>query len=221
VTIVKICGIKTLSDARAAIEAGVDYLGFNFYPPSPRYIKLSVCSKISTVIKAAYPQIMLVGVFVNEPLANIRNVLQTCSLDLAQLHGDEPPERIAQLAPRAFKAFRGAFGDTDAYIRSEAPACLVDAAIKGAYGGTGLTANWTTAARLARQFPIFLAGGLNPDNVAEAVSRVRPWGVDVASGVESAPGVKDEDKMRDFVRAVHSINASELHRVSIPIQMEK
>jgi len=201
-TIIKICGIKTLKDALAAIEAGADYLGFNFYPKSVRFIEKSACAEIVSVLKREHPQIKLVGVFVNSSVEEIKDILQTCSLDLAQLHGDETPELFAQLAPRAFRAFRGIPASIAGYERSQAPAMLIDAAVQGVYGGSGVTADWTAAAKLAQQYPLLLAGGLTPENVAEAVRSVKPWGVDVASGVESAPGKKDAAKMAAFVKAV-------------------
>jgi phosphoribosylanthranilate isomerase len=208
-TAVKICGIKTLADARAAVEAGADTLGFNFYPRSARFIEPEACARIAAALRAEHPSIRLVGVFVNATAYEIRATLSGCELDLAQLHGDEPAEMLAQLAPLAFKAFRGVPDHLQEYLqRSEAPACLVDAAVTGAYGGSGVPADWQAAERIARRTPIFLAGGLNPGNVAEAVLQVRPWGVDVASGVESAPGVKDAGKMRAFVQAVREIEAS-------------
>ena len=208
-TIVKICGIKTLPDALAAIEAGADYLGFNFYPKSVRFIEKSACAEITSVLKREHPQIKLVGVFVNSPVEEIKDILQTCHLDLAQLHGDETPEIFAQLAPHAFRAFRGIPESNAGYERDEAPFMLIDAAVKGVYGGSGVTADWTAAAELAKKYPLLLAGGLTPENVADAVRQVQPWGVDVASGVESAPGEKDAGKMKAFVRAILDIRDSE------------
>ncbi len=201
-TIIKICGIKTLIDALAAIDAGVDFLGFNFYPKSTRFIEKEICAEITSVLKREYPQIKLVGVFVNSAVGEVKNILETCSLDLAQLHGDETPEMFAQLVPRVFKAFRGIPSDITGYERNESPALLVDAAVKGVYGGSGVTADWLAAAELAKRYPLLLAGGLTPENVADAVRQVRPWGVDVASGVESAAGEKDVSKMKAFVQAV-------------------
>ena len=201
-TIIKICGIRTLPDALAAIEAGADYLGFNFYPKSVRFIEKSACAEITSVLKREHPQVKLVGVFVNSSVEEIKDILQTCRLDLAQLHGDETPEIFAQLTPHAFRAFRGIPESNVGYERSGEPAMLIDAAVKGVYGGSGVTADWTAATELAKQYPLLLAGGLTPENVAEAVRRVRPWGVDVASGVESAPGRKDPVKMKAFVQAV-------------------
>ncbi len=208
-TIVKICGIKTLKDALAAIESGADYLGFNFYPKSVRFIEKSACAEITSTLKREYPQVKLVGVFVNSSVEEIKNILQTCHLDLAQLHGDETPETFAQLAPHAFRAFRGIPESNAGYERNEAPAMLIDAAVKGVYGGSGVTADWTAAAELAKKYPLLLAGGLTPENVADAVRQVQPWGVDVASGVESAPGGKDAGKMKAFVRAILDIRDSE------------
>jgi len=205
-TKIKICGIKTLQDALVSIDVGADYLGFNFYPKSPRFVEKETCAQISAVLKREYPNAKLVGVFVNSPLEEMKNMLNSCSLDLAQLHGDESPETFSKLAPRAFKAFRGIpDGEMKLYLRSEAPSFLVDATVSGSYGGTGIVADWSAAAKLAIHYPLFLAGGLRPENVAEAVRRVNPWGVDVASGVESRPGEKDARMIKDFVQAVHSV----------------
>ena len=201
-TKIKICGIKTLPDALAAINSGADYLGFNFYPKSVRFIEKSACAEITSVLKREHPQVKLVGVFVNSSVDEIKDILQTCSLDLAQLHGDETPEIFAQLAPHAFRAFRGIPESNAGYERDEAPTMLIDAAVKGVYGGSGVTADWTAAAEFAKKYPLLLAGGLTPENVADAVRQVQPWGVDVASGVESAPGEKDAGKMSAFVKAV-------------------
>jgi phosphoribosylanthranilate isomerase len=214
-TKIKICGIKTIDDALAAIEAGADYLGFNFYAKSPRYIEKNVCAEITSVLKKEHLHIKLVGVFVNSSVEEVHDILNTCSLDLAQLHGDETPEIVASFNGRAFKAIRLS---TDSVTDSQtvtdfvelrqgaAPVLLVDASVKGLYGGSGVTADWDGAAELAKKHPLLLAGGLTPENIAEAVSRVKPWGVDAASGVESAPGKKDPSKMKAFVRAVREEN---------------
>ncbi|MCE9644721.1 MAG: phosphoribosylanthranilate isomerase [Chloroflexi bacterium] len=204
-TIIKICGIKTLKDAFAAIDAGADYLGFNFYPGSVRFIEKETCAEITSILKKEHPQIKLVGVFVNSSVDEVKDILEACSLDLAQLHGDETYEIFAQLEPNVFRAFRGIPSDVIGYERSEAPAFLVDAAVKGVYGGSGVTANWSAATELAKKYPLLLAGGLTPENVADAVRQVKPWGVDVASGVESAPGEKDAIKMSAFVKAVREV----------------
>jgi phosphoribosylanthranilate isomerase len=201
-TKIKICGIKTVTDALAAIEAGADYLGFNFYPKSVRFVERQACMEITSVLKKEYPHIKLVGVFVNSSVEEINDILRTGSLDLAQLHGDETLEIVMSFNGKAFKAFRGIPESIDGFARDESPAFLVDSSVKGIYGGSGVTADWDGAAELAKKYPLLLAGGLTPENVAEAVRRVKPWGVDVASGVESAPGEKDPSRMKAFVQAV-------------------
>ncbi|HSB01424.1 MAG TPA: phosphoribosylanthranilate isomerase [Anaerolineales bacterium] len=202
-TKIKICGIKTISDALAAMQAGADLLGFNFYPKSPRCIDVGTCRDIMSVMRR-YGHLMYVGVFVNASAAEIRATMETCGLNLAQLHGDESLETLQALCGKAFKAFRGIPQNSYGFAREEAPALLVDASVKGAYGGTGIAADWKGAAELAKHYPILLAGGLMPENVVQAVRQVRPWGVDVASGVESLPGLKDAHKMKAFVKAVRS-----------------
>ena len=202
-TKIKICGIKTVTDALVAMDAGADLIGFNFYPKSPRYVDVGMCRNIMSVLRR-YGRATCVGVFVNTSVAEILAMMDTLGLNLAQLHGDETPEMLNQLDGKAFKAFRGIPESVDGFARSESPAFLVDASVKGLYGGSGVTADWSGAAELAKKYPLLLAGGLTPENVAEAVGRVKPWGVDVASGVESAPGEKDARKMKAFVRAVRA-----------------
>ena len=204
-TKIKICGIKTVNDALAAMEVGANLIGFNFYPKSPRYIDVGICRDIMSVMRK-YGHVTYVGVFVNVSVEEVRATIDTCGLSLAQLHGDETVEMFSALDRKAFKAFRGVPADINGFARSESPALLVDAAVKGVYGGSGVTADWNGAADLAKKYPLLLAGGLTPENVAEAVCQVRPWGVDVASGVESAPGEKDPSKMKAFVRAVQTEN---------------
>jgi phosphoribosylanthranilate isomerase len=202
-TKIKICGIKTVNDALAAMEAGADLIGFNFYPKSPRFIDVGTCRDIMAVMRK-YGQITYVGVFVNASAEAIRATMETCGLNLAQLHGDESSQMVRSLYGRAFKAFRGVPDNVNGFAREEAPALLVDASSPGVYGGSGVTADWKGAAELAKNYPLLLAGGLTPQTVAEAVRRVQPWGVDVASGVESVPGVKDAVKMKTFVKMVRS-----------------
>jgi phosphoribosylanthranilate isomerase len=201
-TKIKICGINSLADARAAIEAGADYLGFNFYPKSVRFIERKICAEITSILRTENSRIKLVGVFVNSPVEEVKEILDTCSLDLAQLHGDESPQVFALLAPRAFRAFRGIPESTAGYERKRAPALLVDADVNGFFGGSGVVADWSSAGKLAKEYPLLLAGGLTPENVGEAIRTVKPWGVDVASGVELAPGKKDAQKIEAFVQAV-------------------
>ena len=204
-TKIKICGIKTVKDALAAMEAGADLIGFNFYPKSPRYIDVGICRDIMSVMRR-HGHVTYVGVFVNASVEEIYATIETCGLGLAQLHGDETPEMLNALNGKAFKAFRGvADVETDKrMIVSGEPAFLVDAAVKGFYGGSGVTADWSAAAELAKKYPLLLAGGLTPENVADAVRQVKPWGVDVASGVESEPGKKDASKIKVFVQAVRN-----------------
>jgi len=202
-TKIKICGIKTVKDALAAMEAGADLIGFNFYPKSPRYIDVGICRDIMSVMRK-HGHVTYVGVFVNASVEEVYATMETCGLSLAQLHGDETPEMLNALNGKAFKAFRGIPSDITGYERNDAPALLVDAVVKGVYGGSGVTADWSAAAELAKKYPLLLAGGLTPENVADAVRQVKPWGVDVASGVESEPGKKDANKMKAFVQAVRN-----------------
>ena len=205
-TIVKICGIRTLDDALAAADAGADMLGFNFHPPSPRYLPPAPCAALVGRLAAARRSLpRLVGVFVNDAPGDVRRILDECGLDYAQLSGDERAADLEQLAARAFKAIRPrsvaeAQSMAKSYATAARPALLLDASNTGLYGGSGALADWSLARTLAAAVPLMLAGGLTADNVAAAVAAVRPWGVDVASGVESAPGVKDTAKMTEFVR---------------------
>lgn len=199
---VKICGLTTIDDALAALDAGADYLGFNFYPKSPRYLTPDACAAIVAAVRRRSTAVRLVGIFVNEAPARVAALLAQAGLDLAQLHGDESPEDVRALGGRAFKAFRG-LGDRQAEFAAAGPgtpAFLVDAYSATLYGGTGRTADWPAARPLAAQYPLLLAGGLTPDNVAAAIAQAQPWGVDVASGVESAPGRKDVTKVTAFVQ---------------------
>ena len=214
---VKICGITTIDDALRAVEAGADLLGYNFYPPSPRYISPQTCTRIMSRLEShLLPSektgfaVQTVGVFVNALPGEIRTILDDCGLDVAQLSGDEPPEYLQALQERAFKALRlhklQALEEALRKYpeRSQPPGWLVDAYRPGQFGGTGHTADWSLAESLARRASILLAGGLTPDNVQAALQQVNPWGVDVASGVESSPGCKDARKMSAFVSAVRS-----------------
>jgi indole-3-glycerol phosphate synthase/phosphoribosylanthranilate isomerase len=203
---VKICGITTQQDALNAVDAGADMLGFNFYPRSKRYITPQACWRIVSALTQYASRTTLVGVFVNATWSEIEAIADDCHLDLVQLSGDEPPEFLRTLGLRALKGIRPTSleeAQTDAarFARSASPALLVDAYRPGEYGGTGHTGDWELARALAERHPILLAGGLNPDNVAAAVTQVQPWGVDVASGVESSPGKKDAAKMAAFVQA--------------------
>ena len=206
---VKICGLTNLEDTLVAIEAGVDMIGFNFYPKSPRYLSPAVCAGLVEELRERGIVTVTVGVFVNSPVETVADILEKCDLQLAQLHGDEPPTYLEVLGDFAYKAIRPkTVTEAREALRQyagqgvPAPALLLDAHKVGHYGGTGQRGDWGLAAELARTEPILLAGGLTPDNVSEALSQVRPWGVDVASGVERAPGSKDHQKIEAFLRAV-------------------
>ena len=210
---VKICGITNFEDAQAAIEAGADLLGFNFYSKSPRYVSPEVARSIVEHIRSRNRVQTLVGVFVNSNLDEVQSILQTVKLDLAQLHGDESLEFLEQLKGYGFKALRPV-SVKEAVVNavkyaprgSQAPALLIDAYRKDQYGGTGQVGDWSIATRLAERYSILLAGGLTPENVAVAIRQVKPWGVDTASGVEVAPRRKDAAKMRAFVQMAKSAN---------------
>lgn len=212
---VKICGITNMEDARVAVAAGADLLGFILYPKSPRYVTPAQIATIIAAVRAASPAgetgPRFVGVFVNATAEEIHAIMAQTGLDLAQLHGDEPVGMVDELAPRAYKALRPADAaqaqeDAARFARVGAPNLLVDAYDPAEYGGTGKKADWHVAATLAARYPgLLLAGGLTPENVAAAVAMVQPWGVDVASGVEAAPGRKDHAKVRGFVAAAKGI----------------
>ncbi|RUM88595.1 MAG: phosphoribosylanthranilate isomerase [Thermodesulfatator sp.] len=200
-TRVKICGITRLEDARLAVSLGAQALGFIFYRRSPRYISPEAAREI---VKQLPPLITTVGVFVNESPEVIREMVERVGLDLVQLHGDEPPDLARTFFPRVIKALRLAseedLSSIDLY-RGCVRAVLVEPRVKGLYGGTGQTLSWELAYKATQKgLPVILAGGLAPENVSEAVRRVRPYAVDVNSGVERAPGKKDPERMRALFR---------------------
>jgi len=203
-TKVKICGITNLADAQAVVDAGADALGFIFYDKSPRYITIQQASEIS---KQLNPFIMRVGVFVNAPEDFILSAMGKCQLSMLQFHGDEPPPFCTEFGLMSMKAFRVRdAGTLKEFPKFQTDAYLLDTYSSSTLGGTGKTFNWDLAIEAQKLGkPIFLSGGLTPDNVAEAVRRVRPFGVDVSSGVESVPGKKDHAKIKAFVEAVRSI----------------
>jgi phosphoribosylanthranilate isomerase len=206
---IKVCGITNVEDALDTIEAGADMLGFNFFPDSLRFIDRAVCRKICSILAEIAPHVIRIGVFVNVPTSEVKDILQGCNLHLAQFSGDEPMAELLAMEGQAFKAVRpSASFDIDAYLAvrgNESPVCLADSAVVGQFGGTGKTADWNWAASLARRASILLAGGLRPENVAEAIRQVQPWGVDVASGVEIIPGRKDPLRVRQFIRNARSV----------------
>jgi len=198
---VKICGITTVADGLAAAEAGADLVGLMLYEKSPRYITVEAARDIARQLP---PFVLKVGVFVNPSENQVLRSIGECGLNLLQFHGDEPPEFCVQFGVMSVKAFRV----RDANSLEALPGYTTDAWLLDAYspdqpGGTGVTFNWDLAID-AKRFgkPIFLAGGLTPENVGEGVRKVRPFGVDVSSGVEASPGRKDPVKVRAFVQAV-------------------
>ena len=204
---VKICGVTTFADALMCAEAGADFIGLNFYPKSPRYLLREAACEIVNGLHDLTRRPILVGVFVNESAATMKAVLDECRLDLAQLSGDEPDEVLQAMGERGFKATR----QTNACLPiTNNQLLLFDAHAAGQFGGTGKTADWGAAAQLASQCRLLLAGGLTPENVGDAIRRVQPWGVDVASGVESAPGVKDPMKVKVFIHKAKHAPASTL-----------
>ncbi len=205
----KICGITNLEDALLAADMGAHALGFIFYPKSPRKVEVDAAREI---ISQLPPFILTVGVFVDEEPQTVRDVATRAGLDWLQLHGKESPEYCRSLGRRVIKAFRIQDEKSLASLaafRGAAQAFLLDTYKKGLVGGTGETFNWNLA-RQARQYgPIILAGGLTPENVAQAITIAQPQAVDVASGVEAAPGRKNPEKLRAFCAAVKGMEIGE------------
>jgi phosphoribosylanthranilate isomerase len=200
---VKICGITNLPDAQVAVGAGADALGFNFYEKSPRYVPPATAAEIS---RSLPPFTLRVGVFVNPAEELVRRAVGECGLNLLQFHGDEPPEFCTQFGLMSMKAFRvrdaGSLKELPKY---QTDAWLLDAYASDTFGGTGEKFNWSLAVEAQKSGrPVFLAGGLTPENVAEAIRQVQPFGVDVSSGVESSPGRKDHGKVRSFIKSAKS-----------------
>jgi phosphoribosylanthranilate isomerase len=195
---VKICGITSVEDAQAAVEAGADALGFVFYPPSPRYVTPEQAGQI---IRGLPPFVTTVGLFVDVPLDMVNGIAARCGLDRVQLHGREAPEFCRQVKQPVIKAFRIKDAESLAPLSHySVSAYLLDAYVEGALpGGTGASFSWELAARAKPHGPVILAGGLTPQNVDVAIAQIRPYGVDVSSGVERAPGIKDHQKVREFI----------------------
>jgi phosphoribosylanthranilate isomerase len=198
--IVKICGITNLPDALAAVEAGANALGFVFWERSPRSVDVATAAAIVRELPA---HIVKVGVFVDAPVEQVSTAARACSLNLLQFHGNESPADCLRFGVMSMKAFRVRDAESLGEVRSFATdAWLLDAYAPGQPGGTGACFNWALAQEVSRWGrPIFLAGGLTPENVAEAVRQVEPYGVDVSSGVEVSPGRKDHSRLVAFVRA--------------------
>jgi phosphoribosylanthranilate isomerase len=198
---VKICGMTRLSDALHAVEHGANALGFVFWPQSPRYISPD---RAATIIAALPAGVSTVGVFVNESVDGIKGVASETGISIIQLHGDEPPTYADALDWPVLPATTVEEIEQASAAWPKGTIFLVDAVDPVRRGGTGRTVDWQQAASAARARRIVLAGGLTPDNVADAVVMVRPFGVDVSSGVENAPGVKNEDKVARFLASARS-----------------
>lgn len=198
---IKVCGITRRADAEAAVAAGCDAIGLNFFPRSPRYIAPEAAAEVA----ADLGPVLKVGVFVNEPAARVAEIARIAGLDIVQLHGDE----TAADFPAGLAVWKGvrvdAAFDLVAWADCPAQALLLDGPAALLYGGAGHTFDWSVARESGRA--IILAGGLGADNVAEAIERARPWGVDACSRLESEPGIKDHEKMKAFIQAARGASA--------------
>lgn len=202
---IKICGMTNLEDALLAAELGADALGFIFYPKSPRAIRPEAAREI---IRQLPPFVLTVGVFVDEEQARVREIVAYAGLDWLQLHGAESPGYCRAVGRRVIKGFRVKGEESLALLASyhgAVQAFLLDTYRPGTPGGTGETFDWELARRAKEHGPIILAGGLTPDNVAQAIRQAQPAAVDVASGVEAAPGKKDPNKLKAFLEAVKRV----------------
>lgn len=197
---VKICGVKTLEDALFCCDAGADAIGFNFSEESKTRNRYVDPEEAQRIVEALPPFVMTVGVCVNEAPERVCEYLEF--LDAVQFHGEESPETCSAVGRRAIKAFRaGPDFDPRIMLNYAVSAYLLDASVPGARGGTGQKADWNAAkAAVALGRPVILAGGLTPENVGDAVAQVGPYAVDTASGVEDAPGRKNHERIRDFIR---------------------
>jgi phosphoribosylanthranilate isomerase len=211
-TRIKICGIKDKAHAMAAVEAGADFIGLVF-APSKRQVTPTQALEIASAVKESSGSTRVVGVFVNAPVSQVNEIADFCALDWVQLSGDESWEYCREIVEPVIKAIRiGQQSPAELYaelsagsklLSSQRFITLLDSQVEGEYGGTGESFNWNIARQVAREFPVIIAGGLDPENVAGLIEVVRPWGVDVSSGVESN-GLKDDSKIRAFVKAVRS-----------------
>jgi phosphoribosylanthranilate isomerase len=219
---VKICGITNWSDARAAVEAGADFLGFNFYHESSRYIAPAAARRIVQRLPAG---VASVGVFVNESEPEMLAIAQRVGLDYVQLHGDETPEVVSRMRRsfRVIKAIRvrDSFRVAQLTNFERASSILLDGFDAHLRGGSGKSFNWKLAKSAGRKRQIFLAGGLTPENAAEAVSAARPFAIDVCSGVESRPGKKDAARMRALVAAVRPMSTTRPATTKRPVSLAR
>jgi phosphoribosylanthranilate isomerase len=217
VTEVKICGITNSKDALATAECGAVALGFIFYPPSPRYVKPEDAKKI---INSLPDKLVRIGVFVNEKPEEIKRVIEYCSLDMIQLHGDESPEYCNQFpAATIIKAFElNNDDDVSRALNYNVAAILIDSRHAGLYGGTGKTSNWELARCIKDKKPLILSGGLNRGNIATAMKTIAPAALDINSGVEASPGIKDHKKLTQIFEI---IRAADTTPVNSPLIFKK
>jgi phosphoribosylanthranilate isomerase len=204
-TFIKICGITSVEDARAAVTAGADALGFNFYKPSPRYIAPHAAREIVAQLPDS---ILSVGVFVNEDSPqHVMNIAREAGITALQLHGDESPDFCRQLDAQVIKTFAVSDDfDPNVMAQYEVDAIMLDTKHNKLRGGTGRVFDWSIARAVSKVFPkLYLAGGLGPENVAEAIEMVHPFAVDACSGLEERPGLKNHERVRAFVAAVRSV----------------
>ncbi len=197
---IKVCGTTNLKDALFAVDSGADAIGFIFYKKSPRYI---LQKEAKDIVAKLPPFVETVGVFVNETSDKVNRIAEQCKLTAIQLHGDESPAFCRRIKRRVIKAFR--VKDTNSFkgmADYDVSGFLLDSHNDDAKGGTGKIFDWNLALRAKKQGPIILAGGLNPYNVFTAIHRVKPYGVDVCSGVEISPGIKDSVKIDEFIKSV-------------------
>jgi len=206
-TEIKICGMTRLADALVAVKCGADALGFIFYPRSPRYLPPE---KAKELIQRLPPEVTRVGVFVNEAVETVKEIQALCGLDLIQLHGDETPDYCRQFPSVLLIRAVSPRSEEELPLLEEYPcrAILLDRREGALYGGTGQISNWELGVRIRKRFPLILSGGLNPGNIGEAMKAVSPHAVDICSGVESAPGIKDPEKIRAVIGEVRRISVA-------------
>lgn len=219
----KICGVTNVDDAIMVASSGADAIGLNFFSAGKRFIKPAMAKIVADAVHETHPEVVIVGVFVNEPAEAILEIVKMVRLMTVQIHGDETPDLVPALkklagvaglnfdivrairtSPRSEAAaldLSSVAAEAQKWVTAGVDALLIDAATPDEYGGTGKQVDWEGFSNIETSVPVLLAGGLTPDNVAEAISVARPAGVDVASGVESAPGKKDRDKTFAFVEA--------------------